>query len=204
MVSVANPALPAARAYETSLMLEVARKYAVDWIHLDYARFPCEPMEPYFSFDQETLRLFKQDTGIDMSAIKARDSGNMAWNAWPAEHERRPFRARPDAPAARPVARISAAVFLTPNARAHRSTAVWARGPVDMSPDATATMRGCSRNSSGRRLQRKGRSQVCAGIGIDSYNQNTVEGMMEMGSADPAALMAVFSRRAARGRSRGS
>jgi len=70
------------RAYEISLMLEVARKYDVDWIHLDYIRYPCEPTEPFFSFDPETLRLFRADTGIDMGAVKARDTGNMAWNAW--------------------------------------------------------------------------------------------------------------------------
>ena len=47
MVGAVNPALPAVRAYEISLMLEVVRKYDVDWVHLDYIRFPCEPTEPY-------------------------------------------------------------------------------------------------------------------------------------------------------------
>lgn len=82
MVAVANPALPAVRAYEIDLMLEVVRKYNVDWVHLDYVRYPCEPTEPFFSFDRESLRLFKEDTGIDMAAVKARDTGNPAWNVW--------------------------------------------------------------------------------------------------------------------------
>ncbi len=82
MVAVANPALPAVRAYEKSLILELARKYAVRWIHLDYVRYPCEPVEPYFSFDRETLRLFKEDTGIDLAEIKNRDTGSIAWNEW--------------------------------------------------------------------------------------------------------------------------
>jgi len=82
IVRSVNPALPAVRRYEISLMLEVARKYDVDWIHLDYIRYPCEPAEPYFSFDPETLRLFKEDTEIDLAAVKARDSGNMAWDEW--------------------------------------------------------------------------------------------------------------------------
>jgi uncharacterized lipoprotein YddW (UPF0748 family) len=38
MVGAVNPALPAARAYEISLMLEVVRKYDLDWVHLDYIR----------------------------------------------------------------------------------------------------------------------------------------------------------------------
>ena len=82
MVGAVNPALPAARDYEIRLMLEVVKKYDVGWVHLDYVRYPCEPTEPFFSFDAETLRLFKADTGIDMSAVKARDTGNPAWNVW--------------------------------------------------------------------------------------------------------------------------
>jgi uncharacterized lipoprotein YddW (UPF0748 family) len=189
MISVANPALPAARAYEMSLMLEVARKYAVDWIHLDYARFPCEPTEPYFSFDAETLRLFKQDTGIDMTAIKARDSGNMAWNAWLRWNTEQVTLfvrdLRSALKAARPSGRISAAVFPDAvNARVliGQDWAAWAReGLVDMLCPMLYS------NDAGlfEKLVReavaigKGRCHVCAGIGIGtSHNQNTVEGMM--------------------------
>ncbi|MDD8020918.1 MAG: family 10 glycosylhydrolase [Acidobacteriota bacterium] len=82
MVRTVNPALPAARAYEISLMTELVKKYEVDWIHLDYIRFPCEPVEPYFSYDAKTLKLFKEETGIDFSSLKARDSGNPHWNVW--------------------------------------------------------------------------------------------------------------------------
>jgi len=82
MVAVANPALPAVRAYEKSLILELAQKYDVAWVHLDYVRYPCEPVEPYFSFDRETLRLFKEDTGIDLAEVRNRDTGSIAWNEW--------------------------------------------------------------------------------------------------------------------------
>lgn len=82
MVRNVNPALPEVRAYEISLMTELARKYGVDWIHLDYIRFPCEPTEPYFSHDARTRKLFQEETGIDFNALKARDSGNPYWNAW--------------------------------------------------------------------------------------------------------------------------
>ena len=82
MVRTVNPALPEVRAYEISLMTELVKKYGVDWVHLDYIRFPCEPTEPYFSHDPKTLKLFKDETGIDFTSLKARDSGNPHWNAW--------------------------------------------------------------------------------------------------------------------------
>jgi uncharacterized lipoprotein YddW (UPF0748 family) len=82
MVRTLNPALPEVRAYEISLMTELVKKYGLDWVHLDYIRFPCEPTEPYFSHDPQTLKLFKEETGIDFSSLKARDSGNPFWNVW--------------------------------------------------------------------------------------------------------------------------
>ncbi len=82
LVGVANPALPEVRNYELSLMLEVARTYPVDWIHLDYIRYPCSPQEVYFSWDARTRALFKEHSGVDPVDIKARDSGNILWNEW--------------------------------------------------------------------------------------------------------------------------
>jgi len=190
MVGAVNPALPAARAYEISLMLEVVRKYDVDWIHLDYIRFPCEPTEPFFSFDRETLRLFKEDTGIDMAAVKARDSGNMAWNEWLAWNRDRVTvfcrELRSGLGATGRHIKISAAVF--PDARnaavlIGQDWPAWADGrlvdmlcPMLYSNDARLF----------EKLAReavafgKGRVQVCPGIGIGtSHNQNTPEGMIE-------------------------
>jgi uncharacterized lipoprotein YddW (UPF0748 family) len=82
MVRTLNPALPEVRSYEISLMTELVKKYGVDWVHLDYIRFPCEPTEPYFSHDPKTQKLFKEETGIDFNSLKARDSGNPYWNVW--------------------------------------------------------------------------------------------------------------------------
>lgn len=190
MVRVVNPALPAVRAYEISLMLELSRKYAVDWIHLDYARYPCEPTEPYFSHDGETLRLFQQDTGIDMAAVKSRDTGNVAWNEWLRWNTGRVTlfvrELKQALKAAGSNARISAAVFPDAvNARVliGQDWPAWAEeGLVDMLCPMLYS------NSAGlfEKLVReavahaKGKSQVCAGIGIGtSHNQNTVEGMVE-------------------------
>jgi len=190
LVSVVNPALPAVREYEISLMLEVAKKYAVDWIHLDYVRYPCEPAEPYFSFDPETLRLFKQDTGIDMTAIKARDTGNMAWSEWLRWNTDRVTvfvrELKGALKATGSKAQISAAVFPDAvNARVliGQDWAAWAReGLVHMLCPMLYS------NNAGlfEKLVReavalgKDRCQVCPGIGIGtSHNQNTVEGMIE-------------------------
>lgn len=79
---VVNPALEGVREYERSLILELVRNYPVSWIHLDYIRYPCEPSEPFFSFDEETRRQFIQQTGEDPLEIKQKNSGNALWNEW--------------------------------------------------------------------------------------------------------------------------
>jgi uncharacterized lipoprotein YddW (UPF0748 family) len=190
MVGAVNPALPAARAYEISLMLEVVRKYDVDWVHLDYIRFPCEPTEPYFSFDRETLRLFKEDTGIDMAAVKARDTGNMAWNEWLNWNRDRVTvfcrELKGALKATRRRIKVSAAVFPDAvNARVliGQDWPAWAEESlVDMLCPMLYS------NDAGlfEKLAReavafgKGRALVCPGIGIGtSHNQNTPEGMIE-------------------------
>jgi uncharacterized lipoprotein YddW (UPF0748 family) len=150
MVGVVNPALPAVRQYELSLMLEVAARYKADWIHLDYIRFPCEPAEPFFSFDPETLNLFKEYSDVDLNTVRAHDSGNMIWNKW-LEWNRTRVTAfvrelRDALKATGRTVRISAAVF----------------------PARQAVGYG------------QGLCQVCPGIGIGtSHNQNTPEGMIE-------------------------
>jgi uncharacterized lipoprotein YddW (UPF0748 family) len=190
MVGAVNPALPAVREYEMGLMLEVVLKYGVDWVHLDYVRYPCEPDEPYFSFDRETLRLFKEDTGIDLAALKARDTGNPAWNVWLRWNTERVtvfVRELRDALEAtgRKVG-ISAAVFPdAANARVMigQDWAAWAReGLVDMLNPMLYT----NDAKLYEKLAREavgyvtGRTLVCPGIGIGtSHNQNTPEGMIE-------------------------
>jgi uncharacterized lipoprotein YddW (UPF0748 family) len=79
---VVNPALEGVREYERSLILELVRNYPVSWIHLDYIRYPCEPSEPFFSFDEETRKQFRQHTGEDPLEIKHKNSGNTLWNEW--------------------------------------------------------------------------------------------------------------------------
>jgi uncharacterized lipoprotein YddW (UPF0748 family) len=190
MVGAVNPALPAVRAYEIGLMLEVVRKYDVGWVHLDYIRYPCEPTEPFFSFDPATLSLFKEDTGIDMAAVKARDTGNPVWNVWLRWNAERVTVFVRELKAAlagtgRKV-RISAAVFPDAvNARVMigQDWAAWGReGLVDMlNPmlytNDTKLYETLAREAVGFA---KGGVLVCPGIGIGtSHNQITPEGMVE-------------------------
>jgi len=189
-VGSVNPALPAVRDYERSLMMEVAARYGVDWIHLDYIRFPCEPTEPFFSNDAETLRLFREYSGVDLATLKARDSGNMIWNEW-LEWNRgrvtqfvRELRESLKA-TGRPV-KISAAVF--PNADNAKvligqDWAAWAKeGLVDMLCPMLYTNHAQFFEKFTRQAVEFGRGhcQVCPGIGIGtSHNQNTPDGMIE-------------------------
>ena len=189
-VAAANPALPAVREYERGLMLEVVRKYGVDWVHLDYIRYPCEPDEPYFSFDRETLRLFKEDTGIDLAALKARDTGNPAWNVWLRWNTERVtvfVRELRDAlKATGRKVRISAAVFpdaANAGVMIGQDWAAWARdGLVDMINPMLYTNDAKLYEKLAREAvgHAGGRTIVCPGIGIGtSHNQNTPEGMIE-------------------------
>jgi uncharacterized lipoprotein YddW (UPF0748 family) len=189
MVGAANPALPEVREYELSLMMEVAKNYPVDWIHLDYIRFPCEPTEPYFSFDPKTRALFKEFSGWDPLEIKAQDSGNMIWNEWLEWNRDRVTQFVAELKDALKTMgrsiKISAAVFLDPdNARVliGQDWAKWAeRGLVDMLCPMLYTDHDVFFEKYVKRAVAvaKGRCQVCAGIGIlSSHNKNTPEGMI--------------------------
>jgi uncharacterized lipoprotein YddW (UPF0748 family) len=190
LVGAVNPALPAVRKYEISLMLEIVRKYDVGWVHLDYIRYPCEPTEPYFSFDPETLRLFKEDTGIDMAAVKARDSGNMAWNEWLRWNTDRVtvfVRELKDAlKATGRKVKISAAVFPDAKNAAVLIGQDWPAWAQERLVDMLCPMLYSNDAGLFEKLVReavaygKGCSRVCPGIGIGtSHNQNTPEGMIE-------------------------
>ncbi|OGD19163.1 MAG: hypothetical protein A2W03_06025 [Candidatus Aminicenantes bacterium RBG_16_63_16] len=189
MVGVANPALPAVRKYELSLMMEVAAKYRTDWIHLDYIRFPCEPTEPYFSFDAETIRLFKEYSGVDLNSVKAHDSGNMIWSEWLEWNGNQVTvfvrELREALKTTGRTIKVSAAVFNNPeNSRVliGQDWAGWAKeGLVDMLCPMLYTNHARFFEKFTKRAIDVGHGlcQLCPGIGIgSSHNQNTPEGMI--------------------------
>jgi uncharacterized lipoprotein YddW (UPF0748 family) len=196
LLGAANPALPEVRAYEVSLMTELVRTYAVDWIHLDYIRYPSSPHEVYFSWDPATRALFKAATGVDPVDIKARDSGNILWNEWISWNGGRvtafvrELRAAL-AGAGRPV-KISAAVFPAADKAKVLIGQDWAdwtkAGLLDMlCPMLYTNSPGFFESYAEAALEiGRGRCLVCPGIGIGtSHNQNTPAGMMEqVGIAD--------------------
>jgi len=204
MVRTVNPALPEVRAYEISLMIELVKKYGVDWVHLDYIRFPCEPTEPYFSHDPKTLQLFKDETGIDFNSLKARDSGNPHWNAWLGWNRQQVTRfvkeLKDELLTTGRQVRISTAVFPdADNARVliGQDWEKWAQqGLIDMlcpmiytndtalfdrlTKRAVAIGLGSSGEKTGGEAKLLRKIMVCPGIGIGtSHNQSTPDIMME-------------------------
>jgi uncharacterized lipoprotein YddW (UPF0748 family) len=79
-----NPCLPEVRAYLVDVFREIVSRYDVDGLHLDYIRFPNEPVVrgekiPDYPHDARTLALFHEATG------KTPQSDPEAWNDWRTE-----------------------------------------------------------------------------------------------------------------------
>ena len=190
MTAAANAALPHVREYEISLMLELLKRYPVDWVHLDYIRFPCFPEEPYFSFDAQTRSLFEKTWGQDPLALKAKDSGNLFWNEWIEWNGGQVTQFVRDLREAvkvvgRPV-KISAAVFPAADKAKvliGQDWEEWAKqGLIDMlCPMLYTNHHGLFEKYARRAMDiGRGRVLVCPGIGIGtSHNQNTPAGMWE-------------------------
>jgi uncharacterized lipoprotein YddW (UPF0748 family) len=78
-----NPCLPAVRHYLVAVLRDIAGRYDIDELHLDYLRFPNEqpPGEPDrskldYPRDTTTVGLFEAETS------KKPDQDPAAWNAW--------------------------------------------------------------------------------------------------------------------------
>jgi len=52
-----SPVSPAAREYTVGVVNDIALRYAIDGLHLDYARYPSED----FDYSRDTLALFRED-----------------------------------------------------------------------------------------------------------------------------------------------
>lgn len=76
-----DPAHPEARAYLLSLIDEVATKYDVDGIQLDYIRYPFQDpnRDLTFGYGIAARRQFQQRTGRDPAAIAPQDP---QWRQW--------------------------------------------------------------------------------------------------------------------------
>lgn len=104
-----NPALPEVRAHLASVMRDLAARYPIDGLHLDYIRY----IEGDWSYDKKSVAEFYAKQGVWPSKAPA------AWDAFRREAVTETLRAiRSAAKAARPGLTLSAAVYPTAAARA--------------------------------------------------------------------------------------
>lgn len=77
-----NPCLPEVREYLVEVFADIARRYEIDGLHLDYIRFPNEhpaiPRDSGIDYprDERTLALYRDATGL------APDDDPERWNEW--------------------------------------------------------------------------------------------------------------------------
>lgn len=69
---------PEARKYLMEGILEVAKLYDVDGINLDYIRYDSDDM----GFDEYSVQLFKEQTGIDPYKIEKYSKEEVTWQLW--------------------------------------------------------------------------------------------------------------------------
>ncbi len=120
-----SPLHPAASAHITAVVAELASRYALDGIHLDYVRFPNDE----FDYSRGAIQQFKQDLQPDMTPAERRTADgrerldplaypNLFPERWKAFRRSRltalVMRVRTAVKAARPSALVSAAVVPDP------------------------------------------------------------------------------------------
>jgi uncharacterized lipoprotein YddW (UPF0748 family) len=71
-----NPCLPAVRAHIVAVCRDIAGRYRVDGLHLDYIRFLERPRGADYPYDRRTLALYRRDTGLPPEE----DGGR--WDEW--------------------------------------------------------------------------------------------------------------------------
>ena len=108
-----DPANPEARQYIKSLLLEVANKYAVDGIQLDYIRYPFNGKGSEMGYDWIGRQRFEQETAMSLDRLD--DATREVWQAWKIQ-QISSFVKETSAMLrqAKPTIRISAAVYALP------------------------------------------------------------------------------------------
>lgn len=85
-----NPCLPEVRRYLVTVVTDIASRYPVEGIHLDYARFPSEPpatpagTDVDYPRDARTLELFRSATHLELPAAgqPLSPAVQKAWDEW--------------------------------------------------------------------------------------------------------------------------
>jgi len=83
-----NPCLPEVQGYLRDVVLDIATRYDVEGIHLDYARFPSEPpatpagTDIDYPRDARTIELFGEATQMALHQDKLPPVVQEAWDEW--------------------------------------------------------------------------------------------------------------------------
>ncbi len=77
-----DPANPEARQYLLALCDEIAQRYAIDGLQLDYIRYPFQDpaADRTYGYGKAARQQFKQLTGVDPTKISRRD--RVLWQKW--------------------------------------------------------------------------------------------------------------------------
>lgn len=163
-----NPCLPAVRDHVASVAREIAERYPVAGLHLDYIRF----IEGDWSYDAPTLAAFRRSSGGSPEAFPD------PWAAFRRDAVTETVRAiRRAVKEARPEAAVSAAVYPTAEARrkVHQDAEEWVRrGLVDrVFPMAYDDSDGRFREALDEGYALLGRASCLPGVG--AYKHRTAE-----------------------------
>jgi uncharacterized lipoprotein YddW (UPF0748 family) len=107
-----SPAVPAARTVMRNVIRELAARYDIDGIHLDYLRYN----SPWFDYSDDARAAYKAATGEDPSGISSVSPAYVKWHLWREEQVNTLVREiHSDLASVRPGTKLSAAVYQTPD-----------------------------------------------------------------------------------------
>ncbi len=169
-----NPCLPAVRRHVAAVVAEIATRYDIDGIHLDYIRYVWDPAQKEaarYPRDAATLALYRHEAG------RHPDDDPDAWDAWRARQLTRLVgELRQTLDRCRPGAALTAAVWRDPATAYHeylQNAAGWRRlGLVDaLMPMAYSTNLGKLEADIGAYHAVVGPRGVVPGIGLYMHEQ---------------------------------
>lgn len=197
-----NPAHPGVRNYLILMMKELVSSYPVDGINLDYIRYPVHSGKKHFGFDNVSQKLFKKETGLELSPESIKD--DVVFNRfakWKIDNVTRFVKNTVDVvKAVNPDIQISAAIF--PSYRndpgslsKFQDWATWVKG--DMLDFVTPMCYGYTGNTRHEEIRESlelSRIPVVIGLAINRVkNADDVEKLIKDGLTDGSAGIAWFA-----------
>lgn len=107
-----SPAIPAARTAIRNVIREIAARYDIDGIQLDYLRYN----SPWFDYSDDARAAYKAVSGEDPATLSSISPAYVRWHLWREEQVNSLVRdIHNDLTSVRPGAKLSAAVYQTPD-----------------------------------------------------------------------------------------